>query len=95
MNPLRRLKKFLRSNRSNWNIRARQLIDEVDKYELGVDYQTIDKVECFPSSKTGHLWSIHINGEKIGTSVNSSAAALQIANWLHVNKDKFNLVAKK
>ena len=92
MNPLRRLKKFLRSNRSNWNIRARQLIDEVDKYELGVDYQTIDKVECFPSSKTGHLWGIHINGELTGAPIYGSAYAKQVADWLNQHRANFSLV---
>jgi len=88
MNPLQKLNRLLQSNRSNWNIEVRRLIKEMP------DYQDIEKVEYFPGDKHINFWDIHINGAKIGTSVNSSAAALQIANWLHVNKDKFNLMVK-
>lgn len=89
MNHLESVKKIVQLRRSDWAREVARLL------ESAPDYREIEKVECFPLNKTGHLWSIHINGVSVGSPIFSAAAAHQIANWLHDNRALFNLILPK
>ena len=89
MNHLESVKKIVQLRRSDWAREVNKLL------ESAPDYREIEKVECFPINKTGHLWSIHINGEPVGNPVYGGAVAMQISDWLHDNRALFNLILPK
>lgn len=88
MNHLESLRRIVKLRRSSW---ARELETFL---ESAPDYQDIDKVEYFAIGKAD-LYGIYVNGNRVGEAVWGKAAAGQLADWLHYNRELFNLIKRK